>query len=135
MTTSFNPTLVDGRHQVFTDALDADNPTLGKFQIYSGTRPANGAAITSQVLLIELRWPIPSYDTVVGQVLTLNLPAPVLALADGTATWVRHTDGADVHVADMSAGVVGSGADVEMTSVAVFAGGQVSVTSATMTET
>lgn len=136
MTTEFSDPVISDRLQAYTRAIDAANPTHGKLRIYSGTRPSpKGAAITSQVLLAEFVWPLPSMASVSGNVLTLALPPDVLCLADGTATWARTLDGANTFVADHDVGSVGSGKDIELSTVLLYTGGTCSIISATLTET
>lgn len=73
-------------------------PPYTRVQIYSGTRPAFGAAVTTQVLLAELRM----YTTYVANAPTpANNPllwtadqvweaiSPATAIASGVATWFR----------------------------------------------
>ena len=57
-------------------------------QGYNGTRPATGAAITTQTKLFELTCGSP-FGTVSGATLTWANPTPASALVTGTWTWAR----------------------------------------------
>lgn len=85
-------------------AITTEVGSAAKFQIYSGTRPATGAAITSQVKLAEFTMGTP-FATTSGGITTLTLPANTTGLAAGTATWARLTkaDGTSF-VIDFTAG-------------------------------
>jgi hypothetical protein len=114
-------------------AIDAGSGA-GLLNIYSGTRPSTGAAITSEVLLAQLTFSDPC-GTVSSGVLTFSaITADSSANATGTATWARITTSTPDFVADMSVGIAGSGADLILNTTAIVAGGVVSVTSASLTE-
>ena len=85
-------------------AITTEVGSAAKFQIYSGTRPATGAAITAQVKLAEFTMGTP-FATTSGGVTSLTLPANTTGLAAGTATWARLTkaDGTSF-VIDFTAG-------------------------------
>ena len=106
----------------------------GYLRIYSGTRPATPAtAITTQVLLAELRFANPAAASVTNGVITFDTISPdTSANATGTASWARclKSDGTTA-VCDMNVGT--SDANIIVTTTAISAGVQVSVTSATVT--
>lgn len=105
----------------------------GTLKIYSGTRPATGAAITSQVLLATLTFAT-DCGTVSNGVLTFAaITADSSADAEGTATWARIADGDGAFVADLNVGAT-SDFDVVLNTTAIVAGGEVSITSASLTE-
>jgi phospholipid/cholesterol/gamma-HCH transport system substrate-binding protein len=56
------------------------------------------------------------------------------ALADGTAGYARITTSADAAVADLTVGPTGSGADIILNNVNIVTGGEVSISSASITE-
>ena len=75
-----------------------------KIKFYNGTRPATGVAIGAQVLLATLVGGA-VIGTVSGVVLTFGAVTQTNANhVNGTPTWVRITDSADVFVADLSVG-------------------------------
>ena len=106
----------------------------GYLRIYDGTRPANAStAITTQVLLAELRFANPAAASVTNGVITFDTISPdTSANATGTATWARclKSDGTTA-ICDMNVGT--SDANIIVTTTAISAGVQVSVTSATVT--
>lgn len=106
----------------------------GYLRIYDGTQAATAdTALGAQVLLAELRYNATSAPAASGGLLTFNaITADSSANATGTASWYRalKSDGTTV-VMDGNVGVTGSGSSLEMATVSIVAGVQVSVTSAT----
>lgn len=106
----------------------------GKLRIYDGTQPANAdTPVTSQTLLAELTFGDPAFGSASNGVITANaIMADSSANATGTATWFRcvKSDGTTV-VMDGSVGT--SGANLNLNSVNIQAGAQVSVSSFTHT--
>jgi hypothetical protein len=101
-------------------------------RIYDGSRPATGGTATT--LLAELTCNATFAAGASGGVLTLNaITADSSANATGTATWFRivQADGT-THVLDGNVGT--SGSDLNLNSVSIVSGAQVSVTSFTITE-
>lgn len=135
MTLGMSATLRSNRSTQILNALDA-NASAGFVEIYSGTRPATGAAIGGAVLLATCTLSKPS-GTVTSGVLNFsaisNGTGTAGAGAGGTnATWCRFKDGASTFVADGSVGT--SGADLNLNSVLIGTGQTVSVTSGSITE-
>lgn len=130
MTIGMSTALRNARLDAITTAAGAS----AKLRLYTGTRPATGAAITSQTLLAELTCGATFAPAASGGVLTLNaITGDSSADASGTATWARllKSDGT-THVLDMDVGT--SGSDFNMNSNVISAGAAVSITSATLTE-
>lgn len=111
------------------DALSdlADN---GYLRIYDGTQPATAdTAITTQVLLAELRFNADAAPSAVDGVLTFNaITQDSNANNTGTASWFRalKSDGSTV-LFDGTVGVGGSDLNIAIT--AIVAGAIVGVTS------
>lgn len=62
----------------------------GYLRLYSGAQPATAdTAITTQVLLCELRFASPSAPAVTTGTVVFNPIAPVAVATAGTATWFR----------------------------------------------
>lgn len=115
------------------DALDA-GPAAGTLKFYGGTRPSTGSAISTQTLLATLAFSDPC-GTVSNGVLTFSAISPdTSADATGTATWARGADSTGAFVVDMDVGPTGSGAAIQLNNVNLVAGGEVSITSASLTE-
>jgi hypothetical protein len=100
----------------------------GYLRIYDGAQPAGpDTAITTQVLLAELRFGNPAFPAAVAGVLTANaITSDSSADATGTAAWYRcfKSDGTTALV-DGTVGV--SGCNLNIASVAVQLGVQVAV--------
>lgn len=115
--------------------LDAITTFAGgscKLRIYNGSQPATGGTATT--LLAELIMNATFAPAASSGVLTLNaIASDSAADATGTASWARivKTDGT-THVLDCTVGT--SGADINLNTVSIVANAQVSVTSATITE-
>ena len=122
-------TAVNAQADALSDLLDN-----GYLRIYDGTQPANAnTAITTQVLLAELRFNATASPAASGGVLTMNsITQDSSANATGTATWFRalKSDGSTV-VFDGS--VSTSGADLNLGSTSITSGASVAVTSMTYT--
>lgn len=119
--------------------LSAFNTALadGYIRIYDGSQPATPeAAITTQVLLAELRFGNPAFGAPSGGSMTANaITADSSANATGTAAWARllGSDGTTV-VCDCTVTATGGGGDIQMNSISIQSSAQVSITSATLTE-
>lgn len=134
MAIGMSTTLRNDRLQKIIDAIDA-GAGAGTLKIYDGTRPATGAAITSQVLLAELTFSDPCASAPSGGVLTFSaITADASANATGTATWARVADSTGAFVMDLSVGVAGSGADVELFDITITAAATVGVSGAFINE-
>jgi hypothetical protein len=104
----------------------------GRFRVYSGTKPATGAAIGAATLLAEMTLNATFAPAATGGVLTLNAITSGTAVASGTPTWARFwkSDGTTA-VVDMTSGV-GSG-DLNF-NAAIVTGGTVACSSAVITD-
>jgi hypothetical protein len=102
----------------------------GYIRIYDGSQPANAdTAVGSQVLLAELRFGTPAFGNAAAGVATANaITADASANASGTATWCRvlGSDGTTVYF-DGNVGT--SASNLNMNSVAISSGAQVSCSS------
>jgi len=134
---ALNPKLANVGANAAADAVArlVDN---GYLRIYDSTgtgQPATAdTAVTTQVLLAELRFNATSAPAAVAGVLTFNAFTPdSSADASGSATWFRalKSDGTSA-VFDGSVGT--SGSNCNLNSVAISAGAAVSISSATYTQ-
>lgn len=115
--------------------LDAISTFAGAgalLQIFSGTKPATGAAITSQTKLAEFTLGSPFAAAAAAGALDVTLPADTVGLAAGTATWFRvvKADGT-THVLDGTAGT--SGTELVLNTATVAVDVAVSITDFTIT--
>lgn len=123
----YSTALRNARQDAITTAAGAS----AKLRIYNGTRPATGGTATT--LLAELTCNATFAPAASGGVLTLNaITSDTAADASGTATWARLVTSGGGFVADFSVGT--SGAEINLNTVSIVAGANVSVTSAVITE-
>ncbi len=122
-------TAVNAQADALSDLLDN-----GYLRIYDGTQPANAnTAVSTQVLLAELRFNATAAPAASGGTLTMNaITQDSSANNTGTATWFRalKSDGSTV-VFDGSVGT--SGCDINLGSTSITSGSSVGVTSMTFT--
>lgn len=115
---------VNAEADALSDLLDN-----GYLRIYDGTQPATAdTAIGAQVLLAELRFNATASPAASEGVLTFGaITKDSIANAGGTAAWFRalQSDGT-TPVMDGTVGT--SGCDINLNSVAIGAGAEVSVT-------
>lgn len=123
----------NARLTVIAQALDA-GVSPGVLEIYTAPRPAPGEAITNQRLLVEIPFPKPCSAGVDNGLLTFAPIDDALCKQTGQAAWARFRDGDGHPVADGEVGLIGSGTEVELSTLALFAGGAVTVTVADLTE-
>lgn len=133
MTMGFDVGIRDGGLSAIAAAADA-GPGNAILLILDGARPATGAAITGQITLATLAPSDPMFAVPVAGVLTANaITGDTNADASGGATWYRITDSTGAFVGDGDCGLVGSGADMELTATAVVIGVPVNVNSIVIT--
>lgn len=127
-----NPKLANLGANAASDAV-VDQADGGKLRIYSGTQPTNAdTAIGAQTLLAELTLGSPAFGSASAGVATANaITADSTADATGTAAFFRVVTSGGATLWDGSVGT--SGADVNLDSISIVAGGTVSVTSFTFT--
>ena len=125
MTLALSTTLRDTRSTAIVTAAGAS----AKIKFYNGTRPATGAAITSQTLLATLTGGS-TIGTVSSQVLTFSsVTQSNGSHVSGTPTWVRITTSGDVFVADMTigtdmtfSGTIATGVDITLGATTITEG-------------
>jgi hypothetical protein len=113
------------------DAITAAVAAGGKLRIYSGTQPATGGAVTTQIVN-DFTLGSPFAPAAAGGVLSPTLPSASTGSATGTATWFRvfKADGT-TPVIDGTVGT--SGADMNLNTTSISAGLAVSITSWSVT--
>lgn len=131
MALSFSTTLRNAR----ADAINSQIGASGLLRIYSGTPPANvGTALSGNTLLAELALSATAAPSASGGALTFNaITQDSSADATGTATFYRiyKSDGT---TAVVQGTVSTSGADLNLNTTSIVAGGPVAVTSLVYTE-
>lgn len=101
MSFQFSTTLRNAIVDAFTLALDG-----GKIAVYTAARPSPGAAITTQVKLVEYQLAADAAPAAVNGQASLNTPTNLtglVALATGTAAWARLLTSGGAFVADIDA--------------------------------
>ncbi len=106
MTISVATSLRNNYLQSLANAVDAA-ATPGILTVFSGTRPASGAAITSQTALVTQELTQPAFGAPGNGVMTAEDFTPTAIEAAGQSVWFRITDGDGNFVLD---GDVGTGA-------------------------
>jgi len=114
------------------DLIDAGSGA-GTIQIRSGTQPADPNDAATGTLLATLTYADPAFGaTTTGGVSTASSISDDSSADDtGTASWARNLDSDSNPVFDCDVGT--TGATINLNSVAITAGGTVSITSFTMT--
>lgn len=126
--TAFRNSAFDGGRVQFLDA----GPAAARIELYSGTRPENGAAPAGTLLAsITLSKPCASVAGGVASLLSTDEP---LVLATGTPTWARVFNGANQHAFDCDASEAGGAGQVQVPIVPMFAGGTTGLAAATLTQ-
>lgn len=120
MTIGLKIDIRNARMQLIADAIDA-GATPGELLFYGATRPATGAAITTQTLVGTATFSQPC-GTVASGNLTFAAITGGAAVGGVAITWARATDGDGEFVADFSVGAAGSGADIEIDDITPNAG-------------
>lgn len=109
--------------------LDAGTANA-KLRIYSGVRPAFGAA-GAGLLLVEVVLAKPS-GTISAGVLTLSASPSAVILNTGTAAWARVVNGDGQTAWDCDVSLNPGSAEVRLDTLALVAGGTVQITLGTI---
>ena len=136
---ALNPQLTNAAASAAADAVvdRIDIGGAGFLRIYSGTQPATADTAAAGTLLAELQFSATAFGAAASGVATANaITSDASANATGTASWFRVLDGGGVDVTDnVFDGSVGtSGADMNLNSVDIQAGAEVSISSFTYTQ-
>lgn len=110
----------------------------GTVEIYGGTQPADPDTATAEVALATLTLPSPAFgaaaDANPGATATANSIASVTADNTGTATWFRVKDSVGNARWDGDVTSTGNGGDMEIDNTSIQTGGEVTITSWTVTQ-
>jgi hypothetical protein len=134
MTWGLSDTLRNARITLVKNAIDG-GPASGLLRFYNGTKPAVGAAITTQLLQCTIAFADPC-GTVTGPTLTFDALGAVTGtrIDDKTITWARIVDSTGAFVADAVVSVGGGGGDVIVNSVTGAIGSFLAFVSGSLTE-
>jgi hypothetical protein len=126
-----NPKLANIGANAACDAV-VDQADGGALRIYSGSQPANADSAAAGTLLAELTLGSPAFGAASAGVATANaITADSSANATGTAAWFRVVTAGNAALWDGSVGT--TGADLNLDSVSIVSGGNVSISSFTFT--
>jgi hypothetical protein len=128
MALGYNPTLRNNQLADIGTLIDG-GAGPGLLVLYSGTRPATGGAITSEIA--TMTFSDPSMGTPSGGSVTANAITADASATGGTATWFRVTDSAGGHVMDGDVGT--SGSDLNLNNTVISAGANVAINSFVIT--
>ena len=127
MALGFSTTLRNARADAITTAAGGS----ALLKIYDGTRPATGGTATT--LLATLTCNATFAGAASTGVLTLNSISSATAVASSTATWFRVTTSGGAWVIDGTVTATGGGGDMTLNTASIVSGGNVTVTSWTIT--
>lgn len=102
----------------------------GVLRLYTGPKPALGAAITTETLVVSIPLNKPSAGAYSAGELALSIPsAGVMIAASGAPAWARFVNSDGVFCADLSCGKPDPGAlgvvfDIELSTDVLYAGGE-----------
>jgi hypothetical protein len=108
-----------------------DSGAACTIEIRTGTRPAGPGTTATGTLMATVALGDPSF-TESGGVLTIVNPAPVTAVATGTATWARLLRDTTA-VMDFRVTATGGGGDITLATTSITTGLSVDVTGGTLT--
>ena len=133
MSLTYTVAVQNARAQALTNLIDA-SATAGSITIYTGTPPAAVGTITDQVALITIPLQKPCYSSITSGVITLAAITEQMLLQTGQAGWARLKNGDGLAIADMTVGINGSGADIELPTVDLIQGAYIRITAGQITE-
>ncbi len=131
MTISLTTVAMNARLAGLRDLIDAGSGTAA-ILLLSGARPATGATYAGSIL-VRIDLPNPC-GSVADGALTLTVGDWGNVLASGDIAWARIVSRDGIVIADLGVGLSGSGADIEINSLTVFAGGLIAITAAILRE-
>jgi hypothetical protein len=111
----------------------------GTINFYTGAMPATpDTATTTQVLLATLTFSATAFGAAttsgsVSNAVAGSITPEDAALDTGIITWARIRNGSGAAIMDVDVGVTGSAATVTLNTTSIIAGGEVILTSATLT--
>ena len=114
------------------DLIDAGSGA-GTVKIYTGSQPSTGDTAETGTLLVTLTLADPAFGAASAGVATATDPAPVNAVATGTAGWFRVEDSTGANVFDGDCTATGGGGSMTLSTTSLVSGSPVDITSFTVT--
>ena len=121
---ALSPALYIAQLQTIATALDSGS-TGGLIRLYAGARVGIGFMPASINLLCEFNLQKPCTADLNANALRLKPPADRLCIKTGSATWARLLDSDGRTALDVDVGPIDSGADIELDTILLLAGGMV----------
>ena len=125
--------VMNARAQATASKIDV-GASAGSLTIYSGSLPLMLGDITTQTALSTLPLQKPCAAIIENGVTTLAAIAEQMVMVTGTASWALIKNGDGVPVVDLSIGVNGSEADIELPTVDLIQGAYIRITAGKITE-
>lgn len=125
--------VMNARAQATASKIDV-GASAGSLTIYSGSLPLMLGDITTQTVLSTLPLQKPCAAIIENGVTTLAAIAEQMVMVTGTASWALIKNGDGVPVVDLSIGVNGSEADIELPTVDLIQGAYIRITAGKITE-
>ncbi len=133
MSLSYTVAVRNARAQALTNLIDA-SATAGSITIYTGTAPDGVGAITNQIALIVIPLSKPCVASITNGVINLAAITEQMVTVTGKAGWARIKNGDGVAIADLTIGLNGSGADIELPTLDLIQGAYIRITAGQITE-
>ena len=133
MTMAYTVAVKNARAQALANQIDASS-SAGSLTIFTGVAPVGVGAITTQTALVAMPLQKPCSATISNGVLTLANITEQMVQTTGQAAWARLKNGDGVAIADMSVGLAGSGADIELPTISLIQGSYVRITAGQISE-
>ncbi len=124
--------LANGSRSLAANA-SADQCDGGTCEYRTGSSPGANAAATG-TLLAAIVFPTPAFAAAVNGVKALNATGGVLPAAGGVVGYARLLTSGAAKIADLTVGVTGSGADIELPSTTIVMGVTQSLASGSWTQ-
>ena len=127
MALAYSTTLRNAQLDAIDDAMNAGSAGA-TLKIYSGTRPATGAALSGNTLLATLTFSTTAFGAASsGSITAASITSDSTADATGTASFFRIEDSDSTFIMDGDCGT--SGSDLNLDTTSISAGATVSISS------
>ena len=131
MALAYSTTLRNAQLDAIDDAMNAGSAGA-TLKIYSGTRPATGAALSGNTLLATLTFSTTAFGAASsGSITAASITSDSTADATGTASFFRIEDSDSTFIMDGDCGT--SGSDLNLDTTSISAGATVSISSFVIT--
>lgn len=131
MALAYSTTLRNAQLDAIDDAMNAGSAGA-TLKIYSGTRPATGAALSGNTLLATLTFSTTAFGAASsGSITAASITSDSTADATGTASFFRIEDSDSTFIMDGDCGT--SGSDLNLDTTSISAGATVSISSFVVT--